>query len=147
ERPDTREGSWGHVARCPSANIDTRAHPTTTRSARCRRPQLTSKEEGMRPRTVGASTVLMISVAAAANGQAPTASPATVVQPGAVPAPAATQAPTPRDADGHPILAGLWTGPNPGAPPNVVRNGPDFNDFIGRGGSFEGFEEDGGLLY
>jgi hypothetical protein len=104
----------------------------------------------MRPRTIGASTVLIITVAAAANAQAPTGpapAPRIVTQPGGVPAAAATQADTPRDADGHPILAGLWNGPNPATPPNVARNSPGFIDFLGRGGSFEGFEEDGGLLY
>jgi hypothetical protein len=85
----------------------------------------------MRAKTLGVSTVLIIGVAATASTQ--TASPPQVV--------------TPRDADGHPILVGLWNGANPTAPPNVVRNGATFNDFIGRGGSFEGFEEDGGLLY
>ena len=54
--------------------------------------------------------------------------------------------PTPRDAQGHPVLVGIWNGPVPGAPAGILR-GADFQDFVGRGGTFRGFEEDGGLLY
>ncbi len=93
---------------------------------------------------LGVSTVLIFGTAAVAQAQAPAASPA---PPAAAGAAAAAQPVTPRDADGHPILVGLWNGANPNARPNVVRNGATFNDFIGRGGTFEGFEEDGGLLY
>src|SRR3954471_8687021 len=70
-------------------------------------------EETMTRRTLGASTVLIISVVAA-NAQAP--NPAQPV--------------TPRDADGHPSLAGLWNGPDPSAPPNIARQGADFRDFL-----------------
>jgi hypothetical protein len=98
-------------------------------------------------RTIGAAAALLFSVAIAAAAQAP--APAASAPAAQAPA-AAGAAATPRDAEGHPILAGLWNGPNPNAPPNVVRNASGqagFTDFIGRGGDFAGFEEDGGLLY
>ena len=67
------------------------------------------------------------------------------------PAPLDDNAVTPRDAQGRPVLVGLWNGPVPAAPLGILRGTPggdyDFVDFVGRGGTFRGFEEDGGLLY
>jgi hypothetical protein len=92
-------------------------------------------------RAIGAAAAVLLSVAVAAAQV-----PAPAAGPGASPVPAGAVE-MPRDAEGHPILAGLWNGPNPNAPRNIARRGADFFDFIGRGGDFEGFEEDGGLLY
>src|SRR5688572_2428685 len=96
-------------------------------------------------RSIGVAVGLMLGVAVAAA--APAAPPAPAPTPGAAAAPApapAGPAATPRDANGRPILAGLWNGPNPNAARNIVRTGPTFTDFLGRGGDFAGFEEDGG---
>lgn len=59
----------------------------------------------------------------------------------AAPAPVAT----PKSADGHPVLSGFWV---PGGP--TLQNGfaseAEGITFAGRGGTFRGFEEDGGVL-
>jgi hypothetical protein len=67
------------------------------------------------------------------------------------------QLPTPRDAEGHPSLSGLWTGaappaagPRPAAALINARqpivNTPDAIDFQARDGTFLGYEEDNRLL-
>src|SRR3954471_8951110 len=67
----------------------------------------------------------------------------------------ADQVPTPRGADGHPILTGVWNAPAPGAAGGTILNvdcnsgtnrekcqTSDSIDFIARGGTFQNFEED-----
>jgi hypothetical protein len=81
-------------------------------------------------------------VASAAYAQAPAAVP--------------DQVPTPRDVNGHPILAGLWTGAAPRVTTKSqesfinarqpIVNSSDAIDFEGRGGTFYGYEEDNRLL-
>jgi hypothetical protein len=78
--------------------------------------------------------------AQAGGAAAPAAAAAGALPPGAAPA----LAPTPRDADGHPILAGLWTR----AAGGVTATAPQqtyTQNYNGRGGSFVGLEADGGL--
>jgi len=75
---------------------------------------------------IGAVTVVSAVVGSAANAQAPAAA--------ATPPP-----PTPRTADGHPDISGIWVATNLAAP---TGNGPVF---AGRGNTFVGFEADGGL--
>jgi hypothetical protein len=59
-------------------------------------------------------------------------------------APVATATPqTPRDADGHPILSGLWTGGANGVTATTAGNVTQV--WRGRGGTFVGLEADGGL--
>jgi hypothetical protein len=74
---------------------------------------------------LGAATLVGTLMGGAADAQAPAAP--------------ATPPPTPRTADGHPDLNGIWVGTNLAAPNGV---GPTF---AGRGNSFVGFEADGGL--
>jgi hypothetical protein len=61
------------------------------------------------------------------------------------PAPAANPAPaqTPRDANGHPVITGLWTGAARGVTGDGTNN--VVTTYAGRGGSFVGLEADGGL--
>ena len=68
------------------------------------------------------------------------------------------QLPTPRGADGHPILAGVWNEAAPGTGAGTILNRDcnsgtnrekcqtsDFIDFVARDGNFRNFEEDGRL--
>jgi hypothetical protein len=50
-------------------------------------------------------------------------------------------------ADGHPDLSGLWAAGNPGfgGGGGALASGAETQNFGGRGGSFSGFEVDGGL--
>ncbi len=79
---------------------------------------------------IGAAGMLMGATGAYAQ-QAPAA------------APAAPQ--TPRTAEGRPIIHGFWI---PGGPnlQNGFASGAEGITFAGRGGTFRGFEEDGGLI-
>jgi hypothetical protein len=65
------------------------------------------------------------------------------------------QLPTPRDAEGHPVLGGLWTGAAPARKPApgqlinaraAIVNAAEAIDFTARGGTFFGYEEDNRLI-
>jgi hypothetical protein len=89
--------------------------------------------------------VMMLSAAVIAGVVA--GSPANAQAPaGAAPA---APPPTPRLADGHPDLTGLWVGGGGGGLSGgggVLGSGATEQVFAGRGNSFVGFEADGGLF-
>src|SRR5438067_536610 len=89
---------------------------------------------------IGAAVAAGSLVATFAEVQAQAQAPAA---PGAPAVATPDGAATPRDKDGHPILAGLWTSGAGGVTAITAQNVTQV--WRGRGGTFVGLEADGGL--
>jgi hypothetical protein len=96
-------------------------------------------------RNPSSRTTLIIGAAVVAGGMIATVADVQAQAPAAPAAPGAAAATpaTPRDADGHPVLSGMWTGGASGVTATTAGNVTQV--WKGRGGTFVGLEADGGL--
>jgi hypothetical protein len=110
------------------------------------REETTMRKEGYKPPKWGWGLAALFGatlLASAAQAAAPRVAP--------------DQMPTPRDAQGHPVLTGLWTGSAPAQQGprtaeqlinsrQAIGRGETFVDFQARDGTFLGYEEDNRLF-